>query len=168
MEREDSKGVVQALSKEVVQNRSVKLRILTYLVAEENKRQKIMFHFTSKLIHFVYFSHSPVAKDEKVEGRRLKAPKEEFERMCISVSGFYSCHDQQHRPGRKQPWLSDGPFSLRPGAVFPLCLRCRGSLPGLTRVMVRPYHFCLLNEYFPPQQYLPSLWLSSFIFYFYF
>lgn len=104
-----------------------------------------MFHFTSKLIHFVYFSHSPVAKDEKVEGRRLKAPKEEFERMCISVSGFYSCHDQQHRPGRKQPWLSDGPFSLCPGAVFPLCLRCRGSLPGLTRVMVRPYHFGLLN-----------------------
>nr|KAF6405011.1 hypothetical protein HJG63_009334 [Rousettus aegyptiacus] len=55
--------------------------------------------------------------------------------MCISVSGFYSCHDQQHRPGRKHPWLSDGPLSLRPGAVFPLCLRCWGSLPGLTRVM---------------------------------
>lgn len=55
MEREGSKGVVQALSKEVVQNRSVKLRILTYLVAEENKRQKIMFHFTSKLIRFVFF-----------------------------------------------------------------------------------------------------------------
>lgn len=39
-----------------------------------------MFHFTSKLIHFVYFSHSPVAKDEKVEGRRLKNS-----RGCVSV-----------------------------------------------------------------------------------
>lgn len=32
-----------------------KLWMLTYFIAEENKRQKFISYFTSKLIHFIYF-----------------------------------------------------------------------------------------------------------------
>lgn len=61
------------------------LWILTYLIAEENKRQKVISNFTSELIHFIYFSRSCVTNGEKVEGRRLMARKEAFEKMDRSV-----------------------------------------------------------------------------------
>ena len=86
MEHDDSEGVISVLSKEVllqevVRNHGVsKLGILTQLVAEENKRQEGISNFTSKLIHFLFFSFSCVTDGGEVEGRRRTGRKEEVEK----------------------------------------------------------------------------------------